>query len=41
MKTMKTKRGGSRLANEAEKNAVARKIQKDINSWAKKTLKGG
>jgi len=33
------KKGGARLATGAERDAIARKIQKATNAWAKKTLK--
>lgn len=45
MKTKKVRipkiKGGAKLATEAEKNALARRIQKDMSAWSKKTLKGG
>ena len=42
MRTVKLNfKGGVRLSTKAEKDALARKIQKRTNAWAKKTLRKG
>jgi len=34
------RKGGARLATETEKDALAKRIKKDMQRWGKKTLGG-
>jgi len=40
LKKIGLRKGGARLATEGEKKALAEKIKKETQRWAKKTLGG-